>query len=233
MGIVAKEPEFSRISALLEESGKSAKSALRIDPSGAHNTAAAQTDRLREVVEVYGLDTLIFSGEDVSSQKIIEMMATVESGRLQFKIAPPESLYIIGSNSVDKGGDLFMLDLNAVSKPSNRRKKRILDLSVAFFLFLSSPILIFWVENKGGFFGNIGSVLAGAKTWVSYTGSAHERAGLPIIKKGVLSTQARLKRHPISSELAKKLNTVYARQYSLRTDLAIIASGMRKLGNKT
>lgn len=232
VGIVANTPEFIRIRNLLEEAGNPIKSIFQISPQEPSEGNASQADRLQEVTEVYKLDSVIFSGEDVPSHRIISLMASVERKKMDFKIAPPESLYIIGSNSIEKGGDLFIMDIDAVSKPKNKRKKRLLDLLLSFVFLIGFPVLVWGVKNKSGFLTNIFSVLFGQKSWVGYSLKQSADLQLPKLKKGVLGPLDRLKRIKAPEETAKKLNAVYAREYSTRNDLSIITAGFRNLGRK-
>lgn len=232
VGIVANATEYTRIRTLLEEAGNPIKSIFQISPQEPSEGNASQADRLQEVAEVYKIDTVIFSGEDVPSHRIISLMASVERKNLDFKIAPPESLYIIGSNSIEKGGDLFIMDIDAVSKPKNKRKKRLLDILLSLLFLVSFPITVWGVKNKSGFFSNIFSVLFGKKSWVGYSHSQNADVQLPKLKNGVLSPLDRLKRIKDPNETAKKLNAVYAREYSTRNDLSIITAGFKNLGRK-
>jgi len=232
VGIVANNEEFKRIRNLLEEAGNPIKSIFQISPQVSSEGSASQADRLQEVTEVYKLDAVIFSGEDVPSHRIISLMASVDRKRMDFKIAPPESLYIIGSNSIEKGGDLFIMDIDAVTKPKNKRKKRMLDILLSLMFLIGFPILIWGVNNKGGFLSNIFLVLFGTKSWVGYSQSNPTDLQLPKIKNGVLGPLDKLQRIKDPKETAKKLNAVYAREYSTRNDLSIITSGFKHLGRK-
>lgn len=231
VGIVAGDAEFMRISSLLEETGQPGKHLFQISNQNRKDGADSQADRLQEVAEVYKLDTVIFSGEDVPSHRIITLMASVERKALAFKIAPPESLYIIGSNSIEKGGDLFIMDINAINTAANRRRKRTFDLSTALVFLLTLPLNIWFVRKSAGFVRNIFSVLFGKKSWVGYTQIDGNAPHLPRIKPGVLSPIDRLRHVKAPVDTARKLNTVYAREYSIRNDISIISAGFRRLGN--
>ncbi len=232
VGVVANTSEYNRIRNLLEEAGNPIKSVFQISPQEPSVGNASQADRLQEVAEVYKLDTVIFSGEDVPSHRIISLMASVGRKKLDFKIAPPESLYIIGSNSIEKGGDLFIMDIDAVSKPKNKRKKRLLDFSLSILFICGLPFLIWLVKSKLTFISNIFSVLIGQKSWVGYSLAQTTDQQLPKLKKGVLGPLDRLRRIKAPNETSKKLNAVYARAYSTRNDLSIITSGFKNLGRK-
>ncbi|MGB6037153.1 MAG: hypothetical protein WBG42_12850, partial [Cryomorphaceae bacterium] len=226
------EKEFDRIEKLLTDSGFQSIKPLRISPEKDERGEEAHADRLAEIVAIYKLQTVIFSGLDVASQRIIGLMANTESKRLQFKIAPPESAFIIGSNSIERGGNVFLMDLNAVNKASNKRRKRFLDFSLAIALLLCYPFAVWGVHEKIGFFMNILSVFSGRKSWVGYAKTKSPQPDLPPIKSGVLSPMDRIRFLKSPDETAKKLNAVYAREYGLRKDMAIISSGFSRLGRR-
>lgn len=232
VGIVANDKEFTRIRNLLEEAGVPIKFIFQISTKGSRQEEASQADRLQEFTEVYKLDTIVFSGEDVPSHRIIGLMASVDKKNLNFKIAPPESLYIIGSNSVDKGGDLFIMDLDSVSKSQNKRKKRLLDILMSLLFLITLPVVIFGVKNKLGFVSNLLLVLVGIKTWVGYADTHTPDVQLPALKPGVLSPLDRLSKIKDREDISRKLNAVYAREYSMRNDLSVIALGFKHLGRK-
>ncbi len=230
VGIIGGAREFKRIENLLQEVDDRSKDEvfhIELNKSDFEETPA---ERLSKIIEVYGLNSVIFSGEDIPSHQIISLMSAVNATRINFKIAPPESLYIIGSESIEKGGDLFILDLNAISNPKNKRKKRSLDVAFASILLVTCPVTIWFIKKKFGFVKNIFQVLGGKKSWVGYANPADLSPELPKIKPGVLNPIDRLNRvkHPLDT--GKKLNAVYARAYSTRNDLAIIGSGFKSLG---
>lgn len=232
IGVIAGEKEFDRIENLLTESGFRGNKPLRISPEKDERGEEAHADRLTEIVSIYKLQTVIFSGLDVASQRIIGLMANTESKGLQFKIAPPESAFIIGSNSIERGGNIFLMDLNAVNKASNKRRKRSLDFMSASVFLLSYLVIVWGVQEKIGFFRNILSVLSGRKSWVGYAKTKSTQPDLPQIKAGVLNPMDRIRFLKSPEETAKKLNAVYAREYGLRKDLVIISSGFNQLGRR-
>ena len=187
--------------------------------------------QLQEIVEIYKVDELIFCAKNLSSQQIIALMSVLDSNRLDFKIAPPESLYIIGSNSIETSGDLYVLDINSIAKPQNRRQKRIFDVFTAFALLVTFPFTFLFVRKRFGFFSNIFKVLVGKKSWIGY-GKLNEvtRFRLPQIKPGVLSPLNGLHQPNQSQETADKLNIVYAKDYQVSNDLNMLFKGFKHLG---
>ncbi len=231
-GIVAEEDEFERIEKLLADSGIHVAKPLRISPRRGASDEEAHVDRLKDIVAIYGLQTIIFSGKDVASQQIIELMSSIGGKKLRFKIAPPESAYIIGSDSIERSGEVYLMDLNAINRVSNTRRKRLMDLVLGLFFLLTYPFIVWGIKDKIGFLRNILSVLSGKKSWVGYAIPAAEKQHLPKIKKGVLSPLDKLRYVKSPNETGKKLNSIYAREYGLRKDLAIMSAGFPNLGRR-
>ncbi|MDP2159354.1 MAG: glycosyltransferase, partial [Flavobacterium sp.] len=81
---------------------------------------------LKEMVEVYQINEVIFSTKNIALQDIIDSMSKIDYAEVDYKIAPEESLFIIGSNSVDDPGDLYTIDINlSIIKPISKRNKRV------------------------------------------------------------------------------------------------------------
>ena len=189
---------------------------------------------LAALVEKHRIDEIIFCAADVSAGRIIDLMEVFSPEKVDFKIAPPESLYLIGSNSSESSGDLYVIDINSISKPANRRLKRIMDFGVSLSFLAVWPVLAFFVDKPMAFLKNIFSVLFGFHSWVGYA-RAMEDSGeplkpLPQIRKGILSTADGETRARLSAALLNRLNLLYSKDYSPVYDLAIIRKGFRKLG---
>lgn len=189
-------------------------------------------DRLAEITEVYRIDEIIFCGKDISSQQIIDVMSQVKRHDLEFKIAPPESLFIIGSNSVEDPGELYVIDINNINKKVNKRNKRFIDLLLALFLLVTSPLMLFFQRNPMGFLLNIFKVLSGKISWVGYSQNHSSINLLPRIKPGVLSPIDALNNVPKDQLTTNRLNSLYAKDYKVYSDLQIILKGWRNLGRK-
>lgn len=227
--IIGSQEEYRRISQLLEETSIKVADLVWVEYGKADAINENQTERLLNIAEVYKIDEIIFCGKDLYSHQIIDIMSRIGSKQINFKIAPEESLYIIGSNSINKGGELFVMEINAVDKPANRRKKRLLDVVLSLLFLLFSPILVWGVRQKKQFFQNCLQVFSGRLSWVGFA-SCDTPMALPKIKSGVLSPVDALSRIKDPEETCRKLNAVYARNYSVRGDLDLIFSLFAKLG---
>jgi hypothetical protein len=187
--------------------------------------------QIREIINIYKIDEVIFCSKNLSHQQIIDHMSELQNPRIDFKIAPEDSLSIIGSNSINTRGDLYTIQINAISTATNRRNKRMFDLFTGIMLLLLSPLLIFTQKNPAGFLRNIFLVLFARLTWIGYepTGSGEDEK-LPKIKKGVLSPIDAFEGIGIPEDTVQKLNVLYARDYTIASDLNILWKGYRSLG---
>lgn len=200
-----------------------------------HNTNGfiGHLGQIREIINIHRIDEVIFCAKDVPAQVIMDKMTELQDKLVDFKIAPPESLSIIGSNSINTSGDLYVIDINAITKIANRRNKRLLDIIVSSSLLLFSPLVLFIVKNPVGLFRNIFSVFFGFKSWVGYSElSDSEKQRLPAIRKGVLNPFDAFRKEPVPGEAVSRLNLMYARDYQFSNDFNIILKGFRELGRR-
>jgi GT2 family glycosyltransferase len=190
------------------------------------------TDSLKEIAAVYGISEIIFCARDISSQDIIARMLSLSGMEIEYKIAPPESLFIIGSNSGSTSGDLYLVDVNAFDSKANKRNKRLFDIAASFMLLISFPVTIWFVERKAGFFRNIFRVLSGSRTWVAPGGLTGPAAGKKSVRTGVLRPADGVGYSIQDPLTANRLDMLYVREYRPAKDLAIVWRGAAKLGNE-
>ena len=58
-------------------------------------------DQIDEISAINRVDEIVFCSKDLPSQEIIRIMTRLIGSSVDFKIAPPESLSVIGSNSIN------------------------------------------------------------------------------------------------------------------------------------
>ncbi len=195
------------------------------------------SDQITELVEVYKIREIIFCAKNISSQQIITLMSKISRFEVIYKTAPPESLYVIGSNAAEYPGELYLVNMNAISNTPNKRSKRVFDILTALSCLIISPILIFGVRQPLGLYRNIFLVLSGKLSWVGFckdeTGNPEVlNITLPKIKKGVL-TPSDATNVPLPNLSTKSnLNILYARDYSIYYDFNIFKRSIRSLGRK-
>ena len=145
---------------------------------------------------------------------IIGKMTAWESRQLEFKIAPANSAFIIGSQSINSPGEWYLEQISTLANASVRRQKRAFDLGVCLLL----PILYLAGPGRGAkskLFAHWWLVLVGKMTWVGYA-PAKSNVGLPPLAPAVVWPGG-MGASP-SEEYAKELNVMYARNHSLSYD---------------
>jgi GT2 family glycosyltransferase len=188
--------------------------------------------QLGEIAEVYRIDEIIFSTKNLPLHEIIQSMAMVKNTHVDYKIAPEESLFIIGSNSVDNPGDLYTIDINFnINKPQHRRNKRILDIGFSLLMLVLLPINLVIQKKPFQFIKNCIDVLLLKRTWVGYINTTIDNKHLPKIRKGILNPSDGLKSTiPLDEHTSKRLNLLYAKHYQLDKDVVLMWRGYRRLG---
>ena len=174
--------------------------------------------QLKEIIHIYGVNELIFSNETVSTKYTIQIMNELGPNINYFTI-PSASNFVIGSQSKNSNGLYFgqQIELN-LSRNEYRSQKRFFDIFTSLILILISPFLILFKKTRDKLTHSI-AVLFGKKTWVGYASKSKD---LPTIKPGVYTTDYQLKDK--SSSFQKNLDLLYAKNYSVYTDLRIFLS---------
>jgi len=104
-------------------------------------------ERLGEFVRVNSVDELIFCTKDLSMQNIVTAMLFLSTLGKEYKIAPHEGTFIIGSNSIESTGELYTLDIKAIGTQASKRNKRLFDLSISSLVVLLIPLLLIIIKN--------------------------------------------------------------------------------------
>jgi O-antigen biosynthesis protein len=229
-GIVGYAEEAERVKLILQAAHYQPDMITVVSPhlQGSPSASEHSLNLLPEIVRVHGLDQVIFCAKDVASSDIIAAMSSMAGASVEFKIAPPESLFIIGSNSIETSGDVYILDVNSIVKTVNRRKKRVLDVILSIVFLALAPILLWVQKSPIGFLQNCLSVLRRQKTWVGFAPTPANR-GLPALPPGVVYPGIG---QSLSQEHLSKYNVLYAKDYSTTTDLRSMLKGWRLLGNR-
>lgn len=230
LAIIGSEAEFNRVNGLLKETNINSEfiGFISNELNGVKNEAyIGHFRQIDEAIDIHELNEIIFCARDISSREIIGQMMSLVTKGVEFKIAPPESLSIIGSNSIDTAGDLYVIDVNNVGRPENKRNKRFLDVLVSFFLLLFFWIFIWFQKKKLNFIANIFKVLFGYYSWVGYGKGI--RKDLPSLRASVLTPADGLK-GKVNEDRINKAFLNYSKDYKTEHDLQIIFLAMTELG---
>jgi GT2 family glycosyltransferase len=231
IAIIGSAEEFKRVSDILARTSLKARFIGFVslkEGEESHKAFIGNFDQIDEVIEFHRINEVIFCARDVSSQNIIGKMLSLVAKNLEFKIAPPESLSIIGSNSIDTAGELYVIDLNNVARPENKRKKRLLDILTAFLLLLCFPLLMCFQKHPFGFIRNCIKVLLGLNTWIGY--GKTPRKDLPALKPSVITPATNLLIET-DAENFNRLLLNYSKEYVPENDLRIMWRAFTNLGN--
>jgi hypothetical protein len=230
--IVGNADEIDRVSIIIQQTYLNIGTIVRINTgNNTEENFDGNLSQLSEIVRIWKLNSVIFCAKDVTSSDIIGTMSSMESDDIEFKIAPPETLYIIGSNSIDTSGDVYILDVNSIAKTNNQRVKRTFDVAASLVMLATLPIMVLAQQKPIGFLSNLIQVFIGKKSWVGFcSGTSSSTFKLPKIKSGVLHPLSHLAPIQRTEENIQKLNIVYAKDYKVSTDLSIVSKNWRKLG---
>ncbi len=230
IAIIGSEPEFNRVNGLLKETNIQSEfiGFISNENNGVKNEAyIGHLQQIDEAIDIHNINEIIFCARDISSRDIIDKMISLVTKGVEFKIAPPESLSIIGSNSIDTAGDLYVIDVNNVGRPENRRNKRFLDILVSLFLLLFIWLFVWFQKNKSGFITNVFKVLFGFYSWVGYGKSI--RKDLPSLRPSILTPADSLK-GATNDDRINKAFLNYSKDYRVENDLRILLQNHKELG---
>ncbi len=230
--IVGTDEESRRVRQLLSLAQVSSNFIGTVSPDNIDDPVRylAPMSRLDEVVRIFHIDEIIFCAADLRTEDIMHWMSRLGSA-VRYRIVPPEGSSIIGSHSSDSAGELYTIEIQyRIATPLARRNKRLTDL----VLLAAAPLLFFFSKNKLAFVRNCLYILVGRLSWVGYAlgnaspaSSDHEL--LPSIKPGLLSPLDALPFQIDDPHTIRRLDFLYARDYSPWRDVEIVWKGRRKL----
>jgi len=231
--IIGEKSEAERVSNLLKSSFVKPEFlglVFPVENKAGNNKYIGNISQVKDIINIYEIDEIIFCSADVKHHTIIDKMAEWQNDNIDFKIAPEDGLSIIGSNSIHTQGDLYTIDINAIGSTQNRRNKRLIDFFLSLLLLPISPIAILFQKKPIGFIRNIFQVLFGIKSWVGYIMTEKVDHNLPKIRISVLSPLDGMKVKNHNQKIVNDLNLLYARDYSIWKDLNIVFYAFRELG---
>lgn len=227
--IVGKKDEIQRVLQLINQTGLTNKITGFVDSNsnGFDSFFLGNVSQIVEIAKIHRVNEVIFCARDMAAQNIISYMLLLADHKLDYKIAGPDGLTVIGSNSVHTAGDIYSINMNSIGKPENKRKKRILDTGLSLFFLLLSPILMWLMKRPLCFVKNMLLVSIGLRSFVGYSKAA-DVTGLPMLKRGILNP---LDPGDRESEyvFAGKANILYAKDYSIFGDISLIFKSFKNL----
>lgn len=199
--VIGSEEETRRVKELYLKMGIPSENVI--------TEATQQARRMADLIRVERVEEVVFCGADVELKEIITLMAALKTTGVNYKIAPSDSDFVIGSDSILSRDDLYLDDLNTISTATCRRNKRFFDLATSLLLLILSPLLFWFQHRKKSYFAHCLTVLAGRCSWIGYPGH-----------QGVFSPSDIA--HDLSPEVHERLLLRYMRRYRTSSDAAIL-----------
>jgi len=174
------------------------------------------------------VDEIVYCSKDLYFDSIIQSMIDLRNKEWNFKIAPDDRNYLIGSNSIDTAGDLYVLQFNTLTSTENKRKKRLFDFTFSFVLLIAAPFILVLNKNGRKLIRDIFHVFTGRKTFIGFSPETQLRdVRLPKIKTGLITPSDAVPN--CDADLCDKLNLIYSRDYSIRKDFQLVVKGWKNL----
>lgn len=215
--LIGSTTEEARILPLLSASGQNINYVGRLDAQGEITPLGSLGDA-EEILEIKKIDEVIFCAADLAATTIIGKMTAWESKNIEFKIAPPNSAFIIGSQSIHSPGEWYLEQISTLAQPAVRRQKRMFDVAICCIL----PLLGLVLPGKLGkrkMLKHWLPVLVGRNTWVGYAPNEPQE-GLPPLPPSIFGPGGT--EEPVNADYVKDLNVMYARNYSVAYDWKVL-----------
>lgn len=226
--VIAGKKEFIIITGIMQKAGMPERVLGRVNNNIEDiGSVLGDIGQLPDLVKKYQVKELIFCENGLSFKEIIVTIKELPAG-VRNKFHASGSHSIVGSDSKNVSGDYVAVDKKYnITKPVNRRNKRLIDIIISLLFVISFPVHLFLQKKPGRFYKNVFTVLFRKKTWVGYAENLRE---LPAIRKGILtSTALPALLNELPKESLMKSDEWYATGYSAMVDLQKIRRGYRYL----
>ncbi|MFT4752733.1 MAG: GT2 family glycosyltransferase [Salibacteraceae bacterium] len=236
IAIVGKEGGIERVKKLLANTTIDQKMILEVYPSynfiNNSDHFVANLGQLPDACRVFDINQIIYCGEDMDSGSIINEMILQENPEIELKIAPPESTFIIGSQSINTSGEILSIhSTNTFLKDESKTSKRVFDGIISVLFLLLSPIIIWTFTDKWKFIQNLLHVGIGSKTWVGFAPLKTHEEMTRSLKPSIINLATPYSQRNKSSAFFETLNIEYAKKYNFESDLLLIWQQRQNLDN--
>ncbi|MFT6002228.1 MAG: hypothetical protein ACI95T_000987, partial [Flavobacteriales bacterium] len=230
IAIIGEKQESEKVKVLVEHTQLYSSIIGVISPEKTQDEEfLGDINNLKELQKQFKINEAIFCSENVDYDMVIDILVKFRKSDIQFKLAHTQDMFVLGSTDLNTSGELHTIKVKGIESAENRKIKRLLDVVIALKCIAFSPILFWFQKEKKSYFSNVIAVLFGKKSMVGYFGKSKEN--LPLIKNGILSLKNSfdLDFEKVNTD---KLNRVYAKDYSIYTDIKIIRKSLNLIGNK-
>ncbi len=236
IAVVGSHQEADRVMSLIKETSIDASfiAQISLDENNEEihksENVLGNISQLKEIVRIHKISELIFCAHDFQARQIIDLMSELSSPNMEFKIAPSEQMFIIGSSSINSSSDIYFIEVNAINKHSNKRFKRLFDFLLSLLLISTFPLHFYLSKKPLIYFKNLIMILLGIYTFVGFDKGLND-VHLPHIKASVLHPSDLISGKARREEV-EAINLAYARNYKVSNDFSIIWKAFNRLGRK-
>lgn len=224
--VAGSDEEYAEVLRILQNAGRQEKVLGRISP--AYADSSENDDAYHRTINSGAMDEIIYCHGSMSYKEIIRSVENLPAG-IKAAFYAAEGSSIIGSRNKNATGEYHAVaESLRLANPLYRRVKKLADTSSAIAFFISFPVHLILQKKPGRFFLHCWQVLTGQKTFISY---AVQSPDLPLLKEGILtSTGLPSAKNKLPHEVLINSDFLYAKNYSVITDLSLIWAGYRNLG---
>jgi GT2 family glycosyltransferase len=216
--IVGEERETTRAENILRKLG-----------SAAEITHCHHLPDAAKAATIYGVNEMIFCTAELSFKSVIQQIERCDK-QIDYKILNANSEALIGSNSKDGAGDLYVAERSyALFRPENLRRKRMLDVLLCAGFILISPLNLILIIRFRNFLRNWFSVLKGNKSWVGFA-SVENLKMFPHAKRGIVFPSDSIKGFELTNNDIITLEQNYAKHYSVSVDVSLLLKNFKHIG---
>ena len=227
--IIGNQKECERVSGIIKESDKNEIIVGYVSVSSSENSFyIGDISQLKNIIKIHNIENVIFCEQDISETVIIQEMIHIATKNIEYKIAPHHSHFIIGNTLSNSISELYKIDINSIALRQNEKLKRLFDILFSMLVVLLSPFLLFYFGRKTKkLLLNSLIVLHSKKTWIGYNSINHDyKPELPGIKEGIIEVVQKSTIDPLQ---IKKMNILYAKDYSIVKDFILVFSHFNRL----
>ena len=228
--VVADENSYAQIAQYMKHTSYPLELFGRISMKD-DSTALSNITQLRNALYQANIHEVVFCANNLSYENILDTMQRC-GGAYEYKIHLLGSNSFVGSNSRHTAGDIYITSTKYnLSHSYHIRNKRIFDIALSLTLLLFSPALFLFTKHASQIVANAIDVQKAKKTWAGYAVHSHTQQ-LPIIKPSILPSYNITGHNSISQNAMEKLDASYAKDYSVFSDVEIVAKNFKFLGGK-
>lgn len=220
--VVGSLNDYQQIVNILQQRNNADRVLGRIGNKPNEINSIGTFEQLPKLIKELQLKEVIFCEGNVTYKDIIHFLTIPNKLHLNYRFHAKKSNSIVGSDSKASTGETMSIeDFYNIGLPYQQRMKKLIDVWVAIFVIIVSPVMLLFKKNIVQLYKNAFDVLWGNKTWVGYTTTSSK---LPKISEGIISPQGfSIKQpYPVVQTVLQKTDKLYAKEYDWLIDLRII-----------